>query len=85
MEWQDKLKRPKKYAHWFCKWAFLSVIMGIVGGLLGAVFHHVLHFVTHLRLAHTWLVLLLPITLIPAKRDKSRPRQKTQSIPTIKF
>ena len=61
MEWQDKLKRPKKYAKWFCKWAFLSVVMGIVGGLLGAVFHHVLHFVTHLRLEHTWLVLLLPI------------------------
>ena len=61
MEWQDKLKRPKKYAKWFCKWVFLSVVMGIVGGLLGAVFHHVLHFVTHLRLEHTWLVLLLPI------------------------
>ena len=61
MEWLKKLKRPEKYARWFCKWAFLSVIMGIVGGLLGAVFHHVLHFVTHLRLEHTWLVLLLPI------------------------
>ena len=61
MEWQDKLKRPKKYAKWFCKWVFLSVVMGIVGGLLGAGFHHVLHFVTHLRLEHTWLVLLLPI------------------------
>ena len=61
MDWRKKLKRPEKYARWFCKWAFLSVIMGIVGGLLGAVFHHVLHFVTHLRLEHTWLVLLLPV------------------------
>ena len=33
----------------------------LIGGVLGAVFHHVLHFVTHLRLEHTWLVLLLPI------------------------
>ena len=24
-------------------------------------FHHALHFVTHLRLEHTWLVLLLPV------------------------
>ena len=61
MDWHKKLKRPGKYARWFCKWAFLSVVMGLVGGLLGAVFHHVLHFVTHLRLEHTWLVLLLPI------------------------
>ena len=61
MDWHQKLKRPEKYARWFCKWAFLSVVMGLVGGLLGAAFHHVLHFVTHLRLEHTWLVLLLPI------------------------
>ena len=61
MDWHKMLKRPEKYARWFCKWAFLSVVMGLVGGLLGAVFHHVLHFVTHLRLEHTWLVLLLPV------------------------
>ena len=61
MDWHKMLKRPEKYARWFCKWAFLSVVMGLVGGLLGAAFHHVLHFVTHLRLEHTWLVLLLPI------------------------
>ena len=61
MDLPDKLQRPKKYARWFCKWAFLSAVMGIVGGLLGALFHHALHFVTHLRLEHTWLVLLLPL------------------------
>ena len=61
MEWQDKIQRPKKYNLWFCKWVVLSVLMGAIGGILGAVFHHTLHFVTHLRLEHTWLVLLLPI------------------------
>ena len=61
MDWNKKLQRPKKYIAWFWKWAFLAVVMGIVGGLLGALFHHVLHFVTHLRLEHTWLVLLLPV------------------------
>ena len=57
----DKLQRIKKYASWFCKWSILAVLMGTIGGVLGAVFHHALHFVTHLRLEHTWLVLLLPI------------------------
>ena len=61
MAWQDKIQRPKKYTLWFCKWVVLSVLMGAIGGILGAVFHHTLHFVTHLRLEHTWLVLLLPI------------------------
>ena len=61
MAFSDKLQRPKKYLHWFCKWCFLGVLMGTIGGALGAVFHHALHFVTHLRLDHTWLVLLLPV------------------------
>ena len=61
MAFSDKLRSPKKYLHWFCKWSVLGVLMGTVGGLLGAVFHHALHFVTHLRQEHTWLVLLLPI------------------------
>mgnify|MGYP002508552283 CR=1 FL=1 len=61
MDLSEKLQRPKKYIAWTWKWAFLGVLMGVIGGLLGAVFHHALHFVTHLRLEHTWLVLLLPV------------------------
>ena len=61
MDLSKKLQRPKKYIAWTWKWAFLGVLMGVIGGLLGAVFHHALHFVTHLRQAHTWLVLLLPV------------------------
>ena len=60
MALSDKLQRPKKYILWSWKWSFLGCLMGIIGGLLGTVFHHALHFVTHLRLEHTWLVLLLP-------------------------
>ena len=61
MGFTDKLQRPKKYVFWTWKWCFLGVLMGAIGGVLGAVFHHVLHFATHLRLAHPWLVLLLPL------------------------
>ena len=61
MAWLDKIHHPEKYLAWFCKWAVLGALMGSIGGVLGAVFHHALHFVTHLRLEHTWLVLLLPI------------------------
>ncbi len=61
MAWLDKIHHPEKYIGWFCKWAVLAAVMGCIGGTLGAVFHHALHFVTHLRLEHTWLVLLLPV------------------------
>ena len=61
MALSDKLQRPKKFIYWSWKWSFLGVLMGLIGGVLGAVFHHTLHFVTHLRLEHTWLVLLLPV------------------------
>ena len=61
MENLEAKNHPKKYITWFCKWSFLAVVMGTIGGILGAVFHHALHFVTHLRLEHTWLVLLLPV------------------------
>jgi len=61
METLDRFNPPKKYLGWFCKWTILAGLMGIIGGVLGAVFHHALHFVTHLRLEHTWLVLLLPV------------------------
>ena len=61
MAWLDKIHHPEQYVAWFCKWTLLSVLMGAVGGILGAVFHYALHFVTHLRAAHTWLVLLLPV------------------------
>ena len=61
MALSEKLQHPKKYIVWCWKWSFLGALMGVIGGLLGAVFHHALHFVTHLRLEHTWLVLLLPI------------------------
>ena len=61
MAWLDKIHHPEKYLAWFAKWTALGILMGAVGGCLGAAFHHALHFVTHLRLEHTWLVLLLPI------------------------
>ena len=61
MAWLDKIHHPEKYLTWFCKWTLISVAMGIIGGLLGTAFHYALHFVTHLRLEHTWLVLLLPL------------------------
>ena len=61
MAWLDKIHHPEKYLFWFLRWTALSLGMGLVGGLLGTAFHYALHFVTHLRLEHTWLVLLLPI------------------------
>lgn len=61
MKLLDKLHHPEKYWKILLKWGLLGVLMGGIGGVLGAFFHHVLHFVTHVRLEHTWIVLLLPV------------------------
>ena len=61
MAWLEKLPNPRAYLKTFFKWTLLGLLLGIVGGGIGAVFHHALHFVTHLRTAHGWLLLLLPV------------------------
>ena len=61
MTWLDKLRHPQKYAVMFLKWGALGILMGFAGGAIGSGFHYVLHFVTHLRIAHSWLVWLLPL------------------------
>ncbi|MBR4868874.1 MAG: chloride channel protein [Clostridia bacterium] len=61
MTFGERLRKPKQALWLIGKWTFLSVLMGTLGGALGAGFHYVLHLVTEARLAHTWLIFLLPI------------------------
>lgn len=44
------------------KWLLITAILGVVMGSLSAFFLNSLTFVTNLRLTHTWLLFLLPVS-----------------------
>ena len=45
----------------FIRWLFLAVLVGSIGGLAVSVLRAVLEWATLTRMAHSWLILLLPI------------------------
>lgn len=45
----------------FLKWGLLSVLIGAISGGTGTLFYFCIRYVTDLRLAHGWLLWLLPI------------------------
>lgn len=45
----------------FIKWLLFACIIGIVVGLVSITFYYAFDFVTELRLAHPWLLYLLPV------------------------
>lgn len=45
----------------FCKWTFFPLLSGVVIGLAGCAFYYCLYIATNLRMAHPWLIFLLPV------------------------
>ena len=43
------------------KWLTLAVLVGLVAGGVSTLFAKAMTFVTTFRMAHTWLILLLPV------------------------
>ena len=49
------------YASTLLKWIVVGGLVGGVGGLVGALFHLGVNYATELRLAHPWVLYLLPL------------------------
>ncbi len=49
------------YSETFLRWVVCSSLMGFLCGLVGAVFFHMVRWATNMRLAHPWLLYLLPV------------------------
>lgn len=56
----DNLLRGKDYTLAFLRWLALGLFAGAACGLSGAAFSHCIAFVKGVRLAHGWLIFLLP-------------------------
>lgn len=60
--WINEFRPGLKQTIWaFFKWSFLGALMGVIGGFIGSLFHHTIELATELRLAHPWLLYLLPV------------------------
>ena len=59
---KDESKAAWKYIWTFVKWLFIAGVTGIVGGLVGTAFNLSVSWATGTRMAHPWLLLLLPVS-----------------------
>ena len=59
---KDESKAAWKYIWTFIKWLFIAGVTGIVGGLVGTAFNLSVSWATGTRMAHPWLLLLLPVS-----------------------
>ncbi len=61
----DKLRRQVEhmnlYAVALLKWMLVGALVGVVGGVAGAAFHLGVDLATSVRLAHPWILFLLPL------------------------
>ncbi|MGN1194452.1 MAG: chloride channel protein [Acutalibacteraceae bacterium] len=54
-------KRLTVYVLSFLKWLFFAAVTGCIGGFVGVAFHISVEKVTELRIAHGWIIYLLPV------------------------
>ncbi|WP_429950948.1 voltage-gated chloride channel family protein [Enterococcus sp. AZ101] len=59
---ESKLNRPVKISIYMIKWLLITSLIGLVMGVLSAFFLKSLDAVTRIRLEHSWLLFLLPIS-----------------------
>ncbi len=57
----EKLRSASRYILAFVRWGLLAALTGLVGGGVGTLFHKAVEYATDVRLAHSWILYLLPL------------------------
>ncbi len=60
-EIEQDAKSVWRYLSAFFQWIVLALVTGTVGGVVGALFFNTVNWATQIRLAHPWLLWLLPV------------------------
>ena len=60
-EIEQDAKSVWRYVSAFFQWIVLALVTGTVGGVVGALFFNTVNWATQIRLAHPWLLWLLPV------------------------
>ena len=63
------------YAAAMLKWIVVGGLVGGVGGVVGALFHLGVNYATEVRLAHPWVLYLLPVGGLPLLETAIRALQ----------
>ena len=58
---RDELAHMGLYVQTLFKWVLLGGVIGAVGGVVGSLFHLGVNYATAIRLAHPWILYLLPV------------------------
>ena len=57
----EKLCAAGRYVAAFVRWGLLAALTGLAGGGVGTLFHKAVEYATGVRIAHSWILYLLPI------------------------
>lgn len=57
----DRLRAAGRYVLAFVRWGLLAALTGLAGGGVGTLFHKAVEYATGVRLAHGWILYLLPV------------------------
>ena len=58
---KERVAHIGQYAVTLLKWMVLGGVIGLVGGIIGSLFHIGVDTATQVRLAHSWVLYLMPV------------------------
>ena len=58
---KERVAHIGQYAVTLLKWMVLGGVIGLVGGIIGSLFHIGVDTATQMRLAHPWVLYLMPV------------------------
>ena len=58
---KERVAHIGQYAVTLLKWMVLGGVIGLVGGIIGSLFHIGVDTATQVRLAHPWVLYLMPV------------------------
>ena len=78
---KERVAHIGQYAVTLLKWMVLGGVIGLVGGIIGSLFHIGVDTATQARLAHPWVLYLMPVGGLAIGSPKRRERVPTTSSP----
>ena len=69
---KERVAHIGQYAVTLLKWMVLGGVIGLVGGIIGSLFHIGVDTATQMRLAHPWVLYLMPVGGLAIVGDPGR-------------